>query len=218
MPDLQYSIIYVDPPWTYSDRGCTGAAAEHYATMSFASLAALPVKAMAAPDAAMLMWATFPKIEEALRLIPAWGFTFKSIGFLWIKTKGAKPFFGLGRWTRGNAEPCLLATRGHPHRVSAAVSQLVGLDGEPLEIEAPEETFDAPVTRHSAKPAIVRDRIVELMGDLPRVELFARDAAPGWDRWGNEVEPTIVPTGDGWSRPADPLADLLGGDEDGLLY
>lgn len=202
MSDLVYPIIYADPPWAYSDRGCNGAAEPHYPTMSFDEIAALPVSAMVAPDAALFLWATFPKIEDALRLIPAWGFHYKSIAFLWLKTKGVKPFFGLGRWTRGNAEPCLLATRGHPRRASAGVSQLIGLD-------APEETFDAPVRRHSAKPPEVRERIVQLMGALPRVELFARESVPGWDCWGNEVVPTItpVPEADGWTRFTD--GDLL---------
>lgn len=213
---VRYPIVYADPPWSYQDRGCKGAAALQYATMTPASLKALPVKALAADDAVLFMWATFPKIEEALALLPEWGFTYKSIGFLWVKTKGGKPFFGLGRWTRGNAEPCLLAVRGKPHRLSKSVSQYV----ETEEIEAPEETFDYPVTRHSAKPPVVRDRIVELMGDLPRVELFARETAPGWDCWGNEVSPTVVPTDDGWERREDDsLGDLVGDDEDdSLLY
>ncbi len=207
--DLSYPIVYADPPWAYSDRGCIGAAEAQYHTMTFDEIAALPVPALAARDAVLFLWATFPKMEDALRLIPAWGFKYKSIAFLWVKTKGGKPFFGLGRWTRGNAEPCLIATRGHPHRVSSSVSQ--------LDFSAPEETFDSPVSRHSAKPPAVRDRIVELMGDLPRVELFARDAVPGWDRWGNEVDPSVVPTASGWARPVGNYGDLVGDATSDLL-
>ena len=80
-------------------------------------------------------------------------------------------FFGLGRWTRGNSEPCLIAVKGKPSRISPSVGQLV---------------FE-PLTRHSAKPTIVRDKITTLIGDKPRIELFARQYADGWDCWGNEV-------------------------------
>jgi N6-adenosine-specific RNA methylase IME4 len=177
-----YSVIYADPAWSYQDRGCNGAAELHYPTMSFEQLAALPVSRIAARDAVLFLWATYPKIEEALALIPKWGFTYKSIGFQWVKTRGEKAFLGLGRWSRGNTEPCLLATRGKPKRVSASVSQLVFWEPEIL---------TAPVTRHSAKPPEARDRIVELMGDLPRIELFARQRAPGWDAWGNETTSDI---------------------------
>lgn len=110
------------------------------------------------------MWATYPKMQEALDLIEAWGFKYKSIAFQWIKQNrsGNGYFFGLGRWTRGNTEPCLIAIKGKPKRISAGVGQLVF----------------SPLRRHSQKPAEVRDKIVELMGDLPRIELFAREAAP----------------------------------------
>lgn len=112
-------------------------------------------------------------MKEALKVIEAWGFTYKSIAFQWVKQNrsGNGYFFGLGRWTRGNTEPCLLAVKGKPKRISASVGQLVF----------------SPLRRHSQKPDEVRDRIVELMGDLPRIELFARETAPGWDSWGNEV-------------------------------
>ena len=107
-------------------------------------------------------------------MISAWGFEYKSIGFLWVKLNksGKGFFFGLGRWTRGNTEPCLIAVKGKPKRISASVSQLVL----------------SPLKRHSEKPAEVRDKIVQLLGDLPRVELFARQKVDGWDSWGNEVE------------------------------
>ena len=176
IPEIQsrggYQIIYADPPWSYNDRGCNGAVEPHYATMSIEQICSMPVNQIVAPDAVLFLWATFPKIEDALRVIPRWGFTYKSIAFCWLKYKGVKPFFGLGRWTRGNTEPCLLAVRGKPHRVSASVSQLI---------------LQEQVTRHSAKPPEARDKIVELLGDLPRLELFARQRTPGWDAWGNEV-------------------------------
>jgi N6-adenosine-specific RNA methylase IME4 len=167
-------VVYADPPWQYQDRNCNGSAEQHYRTMPLDEIKALPVGGIAAPDAVLLLWATWPLLREAMELIEAWGFTYKTIGFNWIKRNRSDCgfFFGLGRWTRGNAEPCLLATRGKPKRVNNAVSQLI---------------FE-PVGRHSAKPPVVRDRIVTLLGDVPRIELFARERVDGWEAWGNEVE------------------------------
>ena len=173
LPDKKYNIIYADPPWSYKDKNCNGNAAQHYPLMKDADICALPVKDIAAEDCVLFMWATYPKLQEALDVIKAWGFTYKTIGFQWVKQNrsGNGIFFGLGRWTRGNTEPCLIATKGKPARVSKSVGQLVF----------------SPIRAHSQKPDEVRDRIVELMGDLPRVELFARSADAGWDCWGNEA-------------------------------
>lgn len=172
-PDKKYSVIYADPPWKYADKGCNGNAEAHYPTMSIKEICSLPVKDIADKDCVLFLWVTYPMMQEAMALIKAWGFTYKTIGFQWVKQnkKGAGFFFGLGRWTRGNTEPCLIAVKGHPKRQANDVSQLVL----------------APSTRHSEKPAEVRDRIVRLMGDVPRIELFARKRADGWDAWGNEV-------------------------------
>jgi N6-adenosine-specific RNA methylase IME4 len=182
----RFQVIYADPPWRYQDAGCNGAAETHYSTMALSDIQRLPIGALAAPDAVLFLWATYPMLREAFAVIDAWGFTYKSIAFQWVKTYKpkrdgtAKPFFGLGRWTRGNTEPCFLAARGKPHRVANDVSQLV-LTGDQLVVE--------PVTRHSAKPPEVRERIVRLMGDVPRIELFARERAQGWHSWGNELPP-----------------------------
>ena len=154
--------------------------------MSIDELCALPVGQLAAPDSVLFMWATFPQLPEALRLIRAWGFTYKTVAFVWLKQNRKSPgwFYGLGFWTRGNAEVCLLATKGHPKRQSASVHQFI----------------ISPIEAHSKKPDVARDkilalvgdlpRILALVGDLPRVELFARQSPPGWDVWGNEVTPT----------------------------
>lgn len=174
----RYSIIYADPPWSYQNGG-RGAAKNHYGTMTPERIKALPVEALAAQDAVLFMWATFPQLPQALETIKAWGFTYKTLGFNWIKTNrrasaggGTSLFWGLGFWTRANPEVCLLAIRGRPRRASARVHSVIV----------------APVGRHSAKPPETRERIVDLLGDLPRIELFARDTAPGWDCWGDEVE------------------------------
>ena len=137
---------------------------------------ALPVAELAAKDSALFMWATFPQLPEALRLIRAWGFTYKSVAFVWLKKnkKADSWFYGLGFWTRANAEVCLLATKGHPKRQAADIHQFI----------------ISPIEAHSKKPDETREKIVALMGDRPRVELFARQTPPGWDVWGNEVEPT----------------------------
>jgi N6-adenosine-specific RNA methylase IME4 len=115
--------------------------------------------------------------EEALQVVKAWGFQLKTMtGFTWEKqTKTGKDHFGMGHWTRQGAENALIAVKGKPRRVNASVRQVVR----------------APVGKHSEKPAEVRDRIVHLCGDLPRVELFARQATPGWHVFGNEVESTF---------------------------
>ena len=126
------------------------------------------------------LYKSFPKLPEALRLIEAWGFQYKTVGFVWVKTNpsGNGFFLGLGWWTRSNAEICLLAVRGKPKRQCAGISQLI----------------ISPRERHSKKPDIVRDLAISLVGDVPRIELFARETSPGWDVWGNEVDCSITLT------------------------
>ena len=166
----KYQIIYADPPWSYRSGKVQGAAQNHYQTMSDEQLYQLPVADLTAEDCALFLWCTFPKLPEAIKLISAWGFSFKTVAFVWVKqNKSGNGFFmGLGWWTRSNAEICLLAVKGKPRRKSAGVRQLIL----------------SPVEQHSKKPDVVRDNIVTLMGDLPRIELFARQSTPGWDVWG----------------------------------
>lgn len=172
-PEKKYSVIYADPPWGYRNRGTRAAAARHYPTMTLADIKALPVTDIAAENCVLFLWATFPMLPEALETVRAWGFRYKTAAFVWAKQNRCSPgwFWGLGNWTRSNAEVCLLATKGRPERVSASVHSLI----------------EAPVGRHSAKPKEARERIETLMGDVPRIELFARERAPGWDAWGDEV-------------------------------
>jgi N6-adenosine-specific RNA methylase IME4 len=172
LPFKKYKIILADPPWQYQDSGCNGNCEDHYVTMSIKDLCALPIKDLADDDCVLFLWATYPMLKEALMLIEAWGFEYKSIAFQWVKKNkgGIGNFYGLGRWTRGNTEPCFIATKGKPKRVSESVFQII----------------EAPLREHSRKPDVVRKKIVELLGDLPRIELFARDSFDGWDVWGNE--------------------------------
>ena len=177
----KYSIIYADPPWqykVYSKKGAGRSAESHYPTMSIEDIRALPVGELADRDCALFLWITFPMLLDALSVIKAWGFTYKTVAFAWVKQnkKADTLFWGMGYWTRANVELCILAAKGRPRRKSAGVHQVVL----------------APVEEHSKKPDIVRDKIVTLMGDLPRIELFARQTPPGWDVWGNEVDSDIT--------------------------
>ena len=173
----KYQIIYADPPWRYQDKGCNGNCEAHYSTMKIKDIASLDIDSICDDNCVLFLWTTYPMLEEALYLINQWGFRYKSIGFQWVKLnkKALTPFYGLGRWTRGNTEPCLIATRGKPKRIAKDVFQLI----------------QEPIRGHSRKPDKVRSEITRLMGELPRIELFARAKTPGWDVWGNEVESDI---------------------------
>ena len=177
----KYGVIYADPPWAYrvwSKKGAGRSAESHYPTMSIEEICALPVENLADKDCALFLWVTFPTLQDAFRVIEAWGFTYKSVAFCWVKRnkKSEGWFVGLGHWTRANAELCLLATKGSPRRIAKDVRQII----------------DTPLEAHSKKPDEARHRIERLLGDVPRVELFARQASPGWHVWGNEVQSDIV--------------------------
>jgi len=143
--------------------------------MTLRDIKELPIKDIADDNSLLFLWITFPHLHEMVELLDAWGFTYKTCAFTWIKiykyTKN--PILACGYWTRSNAEICILATRGkdYPRRISKSISQIVITEKQ----------------EHSRKPDIVRQKIVELMGDLLRIELFARTKVEGWDAWGNEV-------------------------------
>lgn len=174
--ERKYSVIYADPPWSFdvwSGAGKDRAAENHYPTMSQAEIEALPVASMAADDCALIMWAVMPQLPEALAVIKAWGFEYKTCAFVWVKTTqdGERPATGMGYWTRANAEVCLLATRGNPARINADVHQVVM----------------SPRTEHSRKPDEIAARIERLLPG-PYLEMFARSPREGWDVWGNQAE------------------------------
>lgn len=173
---MVFDVIVADCPWLYDiDRGNQRASCEnHYPTLDVAAMKALPVAELAAKDCSLFFWATFPMLPQALEVINAWGFDYKSVGFTWVKTniKAGTPFVGLGWVTRGNAEPCLRATRGKPAKPKGkAVSSLV----------------QAPRGKHSAKPEAIQDRIEELFPNARKLELFARRERAGWTCVGNEI-------------------------------
>lgn len=175
LPEGPFGLIYADPPWTYRDKGSAGqrGSVYKYTVMSVEQICALPVGEIAAEDCLLAMWHVPPMPREALAVVEAWGFTLKTMkGFCWHKvTKHGKDHFGMGNWTRANSEDCLIATRGRPQRVSASIRSMV----------------HSQVRAHSQKPDEVRYRLMDLMGDVPRIELFARSRAPGWEAWGLEV-------------------------------
>ncbi|GAG03230.1 unnamed protein product, partial [marine sediment metagenome] len=175
----KYQIIYADPPWSYKHKkgnnpkmgGIT------YPVLSLQDICRLPIQNLAAKDCSLFCWATMPMLGEALQVIKSWGFWYRTCAFTWVKRNpsGNGIYSGLGHWTNGNAELCLFAKRGRPKRFCKSVKQIQMW----------------PRTRHSAKPPQIRDEIVQLVGDLPRIELFAREKTLGWDVWGNEVESDI---------------------------
>ena len=171
--DKKYNIIYADPPWAYQAGGKVRNAKRHYSTMKPEEIYALPVRNIAANDCILFLWATFPNLPIALETIKQWGFSYKTLGFVWVKrNKNSHSWaWGGGNWTRSNSEICLIGIKGKPKRISASVHQVC----------------DAPRREHSRKPDEIRERIVQLCGELPRIELFARQAIEGWDCWGNEA-------------------------------
>ena len=178
----EYQIIYADPPWNFKYHSKVNRtnrynrATAHYPTMSMEEICNLKIQSITDKDAALFMWVTYPFLEQSFKVIKAWGFKYKTTAFTWIKTnKNGSIFKGMGYWTMSNAEICLLATKGSPNRVGRDVSQVVLSQRE----------------KHSKKPDEVRNRIVALMGDSSKIELFARKKHEGWDVWGDEVESDI---------------------------
>lgn len=185
----KYQIIYADPPWNFKTYSEKGKRAKYgwgaYPTMTDEEICALPIKNITGDNCILFIWITFPKLQSVFKVINAWGFEYKTCGFTWIKQNksGKGIWLGLGYWTRANAELCLLATKGNPKRINTKVEQVI----------------IAPRRKHSQKPDEVRNRIVQLMGNLPRIELFVRkpkelfedESFKDWDVWGNEVESDI---------------------------
>ena len=175
-PDKKYNIIYADPAWSFNFKNRKGlsdkAKNNLYSTMNDVDILNLPLSKIANKNCILFLWVMNSKMPLAFDCIKSWGFQYKTVAFNWVKTtKKNKYHFGGGNWTRSNPEICLLATKGKIKRQSASVRELCVSE----------------LREHSRKPDCVRDRIVELCGDLPRIELFARQKTDGWDCWGNEV-------------------------------
>jgi len=186
----KYQIIYADPPWDYGNwssikdeklaRKC---GRMMYPTMKIENICSLSVDKIADKKCILFLWAVMANLEKAFKVIESWGFIYKCCAFVWVKTTSKGIYSGLGNWTLGNAELCLLATHKEFPKRQKPVKQII-MCGK---------------SRHSEKPTEARKRIVEMMGDLPRIELFARkpqflfedQSFKGWDVWGNEVESDI---------------------------
>lgn len=169
LPKSHFGCILADPPWSFRTYGKKDVAparsAQPYSVMSLADLKELPVGDVAARDCVLLMWTVSHLQDEATDVARAWGFTPKSVAFIWDKGR-----VGMGYWVRQEAEICKLYTRGKPKRLDASVRQMIR----------------APRREHSRKPDEQYARIERLTGG-PYLELFARQAWPGWTAWGNEV-------------------------------
>jgi site-specific DNA-methyltransferase (adenine-specific) len=177
----KYNVIYADPPWKFSSKELQTYGGKrftsmdkHYPTQKKDWIEKLPVNSVADTDCALFMWTTDAHMEEAIKTIKAWGFKYVTVAFVWEKkTSTGKTAANLGAWTMKNYELCLLGTKGAmlKHKKINHIYQKV----------------EAERTKHSKKHHKVRENIEALFGDLPRLELFAREKREGWDAWGNEI-------------------------------
>jgi N6-adenosine-specific RNA methylase IME4 len=187
-PMHKYNIILADPPWHYRDKkgGLARLGGIPYPTMTVPELCSLNIEGIAAEDCVLFMWATMPKLMEVHPIFDAWGFEYKTCAFSWVKLNPKSSvdkqerdviirggiYSGMGHYTNQNVELCLLAKRGKMVRLRKDIKSVVL----------------APRGNHSAKPSVVREHIVQLYGDLPRIELFARERVEGWDCLGHGVD------------------------------
>ena len=179
--DKKYNFIYADPPWKYSDvhtwHKMGGGVVGHYNCMIKQEISDMGnvVKKISKEDCILFLWVTFPNLIQGLQTIKDWGFTYRTLGFSWIKTnkKNGKPFFGIGFYTKSNCEICLIGAKGKPGKLKKSNYVSSCIISERRE--------------HSRKPDEARERIEQLVGDVPKIELFAREEVKGWDCWGNEV-------------------------------
>lgn len=180
---MKYQIIYADPPWDYGNTKnhngkFWGIADRHYSVMKLKDIKSLSIESISADNCYLFLWVTSPFLEKGFEVIKSWGFKYATVGFVWIKMKNDMSEVrkdGLGKYTISNAEYCLIARNGKYWRESKNIQQII----------------QSPKLKHSVKPKETKDRIVKLVGDLPRIELFAREKTEGWDVWGNEVKSDI---------------------------
>ena len=179
----KYNVIYADPPWKFNSKNSGGnmisGAAQNYQVMKTADIAKMQVEQLCADDCLLVMWYVGAMPEDAITVCKAWGFRLMNMnGFVWNKlTKTGKPFFGMGHATRAGSESALIGVKGKL--------------GNLIKDRSVRAVINAPVGRHSEKPDDFRKAIVQLCGDVPRLEMFARVSTPGWDVFGNEVQSTV---------------------------
>lgn len=181
MAHKKYKLIYCDPPWRFNNKNTGGSmkssAEAKYNTMTIEDLKNLDVESLCDDDCVLIMWWVGSMPQEAIDLVNAWGFKLKNMnGFVWKKlTKRLLDFFGMGFWTRAGSESAIIATRGKPKPASRSIRAVQS----------------AVVGRHSEKPQKFRDLAVELVGDVPRLEMFSRGEFEGWDVFGNQCQGSI---------------------------
>jgi len=178
-PRYRYGVIYADPEWdweTWSDAGKDRSPQQHYPTSSTEAIAARPVGNLAADDCVLFLWATVPRLPDALQVMAAWGFAYKSHA-VWRKVCGAEDEVRLslstGYWFRNAHELLLVGVRGHVP-CPAMGDQFPSV-------------IDAPLGEHSEKPGAFAALIEAYFPNLPKIEMNARRARPGWDLWGAEA-------------------------------
>ena len=179
----KYKVIYADPPWNPKEsgtgiRGTADLKKRYNGVMDTEEICSLPIQEICDDDAMLFLWATFPRLQDAIQVIESWGFRYYGLAFNWVKLnkKSDTPFWGMGYYTRQNPEVCLIGVKEERQKPLARNVHSVIM---------------TKVEEHSKKPQCVRDYIIEILGDVPRIELFARDKTDGWDVWGNEIEPDI---------------------------
>ena len=176
---MKFQILYIDFPWKYNSRAnhktrFRGGACGHYSLMTMDEIKSLPIQELTDENCVLFMWCTFPYLDEQIKLFEQWNFKYRTLGFSWIKTnpKNGKPFFGVGYYAKSNCEVCLMGMKGQLKVKSNKISSVI----------------ISPRREHSRKPDEIRDRIVELFGDLPRAEIFAREKVEGWTCIGNKID------------------------------
>ncbi len=176
--DKKYEIIYADPAWQFNNKktgGSMTSGSEHQykSVMNVDAICNMPVPEISAENCTLIMWWVGSMPEEAIKVVKSWGFEIKGMnGLVWNKvTVHGLPYFGMGFRTRAGMESAIIAVKGKPKVYSHSVRQV----------------RTAPVGKHSEKPKEFYGDIIELCGDLPRIELFARNYEEGWDCFGNEV-------------------------------
>lgn len=174
----KYQIIYADPPWEYKESGSGNRVVKsHYPTMRIEDIKALPVQNICHETSMLFIWVTFPRLEQGLEVIKAWGFEYYGLGFDWVKLnkKSDTPAWGMGYYTRQNTEVCLIGVKkDKSKRIKPRVRNVLSV-------------VHSKRREHSRKPDEIRELIVKICGDIPRIELFARHEFDGWDCWGDEV-------------------------------
>lgn len=176
-PKRKYKIIYADPAYSFSDKNTGGnhksGASNKYKTISIYEICSLPVRQIASKNSFLFLWIPDSLLPEAMKIFDAWGFKYKKKAFTWIKlTRKGLPFFGMGRTTRNGSEDLYLGIRGKPKIKHHNVRQV---------------QF-AQIEKHSTKPDLFRKEIINLCGNVPKIELFARKKVKFWDAWGDQVK------------------------------